>query len=478
VEEGTRVTLSVSQGAAELASTVGAVMVESGQTSHVTQGEAPDIARPFNTASFDEFDAWSDRRDQGASIVRNLGGGRSVPYEVESHVSDLSSYGDWATDSVYGTVWYPNVGLGWSPYSSGRWCYTRFGYTWASYEPWGWAPYHYGRWGYNPRGWYWMPGSVWSPAWVSFAFGPYWVGWSPLGHHNRPVFGFDSHFRGHGGRRHAKPGHPWGPSDRGSGWNFASRDQFRGRWGGMRRLDENLIRETAPRARLFESGAVLDRDLRPRGSRETSGDSPSARRFAERRSQSGSRARVEPGVPALNRTETPSMPRAFTAPSENARGRSAADRPSSGSTTVSPWMRSRSNDSEPRSGRSAWNASPSSREGRDSSRSAMGRRSSTEPPGATVVPPRGNAPSSPRGTASPSTSWRTMGRGGSSRGRESSRTQSFDRGSRPSSSWSSPSSSRSSSRAATSRGSSRGSDRGGGGSSRNSGGGRSRSNRN
>jgi hypothetical protein len=479
VEEGSRVTLSVAQGAAELASTAGAVMVESGQTSHIVSGEAPDIARAFNTASLDEFDAWSDRRDQGASIVRNLGG-RSVPYEVESHVSDLSSYGSWESDSVYGTVWYPSVSAGWSPYSNGRWCYTRFGYTWASFEPWGWAPYHYGRWGYHPRGWYWIPGSVWSPAWVSFAVGPYWVGWSPLGFHNRSVFGFDSHFRGHGHRRFAKPGHPWG-GDRGTGWSFASRDHFRGRSRDMRRLDDDLIRDTAPRARLFESGAVLDRDLTPRGSRESSGDSSGALRFGERRSESGRRARIDSGPSTGNRTETSSMPRAFTAPRENARGRTAADRPSSRTIPGSPWIRSRANDSDLRSGRSSeGNVSSERRDGfRD--RSAVGRRSGTEPPRANVVPPRGNAQGPSRQSATPTPSWRSMGRSGSSDPRGGQR-QSLDRGgSRPSSSsWSSPSSSRSSGRAASPRGSSRGSDRGGGGGggARTSSGGRSRSGRN
>jgi hypothetical protein len=48
-------------------------------------------------------------------------------------------------------------------------------------EPWGWAPFHYGRWFFHEhRGWCWVPGSLWSPAWVSWHFGDAWCGWAPL----------------------------------------------------------------------------------------------------------------------------------------------------------------------------------------------------------------------------------------------------------------------------------------------------------
>jgi hypothetical protein len=468
VEEGSRVTLSVARGSAELASTDGAVVVGSGETSRVTSGEAPDIARPFNTASLDEFDLWSDRRDQSASTVRNLGS-RSVPDEVQGYVSELNDYGDWAIHSTYGSVWYPSVSPGFVPYRNGRWCYTPFGYTWASFEPWGWAPYHYGRWGYNPRGWYWIPGSVWNPAWVSFVVGPYWVGWSALGHGNLPVFGFDSHFRRHGIRRHAKPRHDWGhPSGNSSGWSFATRDHFRGGSGGMW-LDDDLIRESAPRARRLAAGDVLDRDLNPRGA----GRVPWVERQGGLRlSERAPRASAETGR-TVTRTGTASMPRVFTAPRENPRAaaadvpRSTAGRFGESSRTIpsSPWIRPRSNDSGDPGG---WRAS----NGRSSAfRESSGRvfRPSADPPRATVVPPRADAP---RESVPRSASSRSVGRARSSAGREWGQRQSFERSSRPSS----PSGRVG---GANSRGGApRGWDRGGGASARASGGGRARSNRN
>jgi hypothetical protein len=420
VEEGSRVTLSVTHGAAELASTLGAVVVESGETSHVTSGEAPDAARSFNTAVLDEFDLWSDRRDQMATSVRNVGV-RSVPYEVESYSSELSSYGDWTVDASYGSVWYPRVGAGWAPYQDGRWCYTRFGYTWASYEPWGWAPYHYGRWGYNPRGWYWIPGSVWSPAWVSFAVGPYWVGWSPLGFHNAAVFGFDSHFGHHGSRHHGgwrRGGH------RGrSGWSFASRDQFRGDSGRVARLDDDLIRETASNARRFDGGAVLDRDLNPRGARER-GDWQGSSRFAERRS-GAVRGSAELRAGTSNRFETPTMPRAFASSRDDSRSTGAEAR----STRERFAGGSRARASAPFvSSRSSGSGTPSGRSSAFGDRSGTERRSGVESPRANVIPPRGAG----RGEPAPvQPSSRSMGRG---RGGEADpgRRQSFERSSPPS----------------------------------------------
>lgn len=95
---------------------------------------------------------------------------------------ELSPYGDWLWVDDWGWAWRPwHVGVGWVPYSHGRWVYTDQGWSWISFWPWGWAPFHYGRWGCDPRhGWIWVPGTVWAPAWVSWRHGPGWIGWAPL----------------------------------------------------------------------------------------------------------------------------------------------------------------------------------------------------------------------------------------------------------------------------------------------------------
>ena len=251
-------TLSVFQGAADLSAGGGSVSVSAGESGRGSRTflEAP---YSFNTAELDDFDLWSDGLDRSTSTTRVVA--RGLPPVVSPYASELSESGDWVVTPDYGYVWYPQVSVGLAPYQEGRWCYTRFGYTWASNEPWGWAPYHYGRWGYNPRGWYWIPGNTWGPAWVSFAVGPFWVGWSPLGYQNYPVFAFDTFVHGwnhdsfhHGG---AYPGH-----GDGCGWNFATRDHFGGGTGAH--MDAALVRASVSRVEFLDPGARLDRNLNER----------------------------------------------------------------------------------------------------------------------------------------------------------------------------------------------------------------------
>jgi uncharacterized protein YraI len=93
----------------------------------------------------------------------------------------LSPYGSWTwTQGQY--VWVPTgVNASWRPYTRGRWIYTDYGWTWASYEPFGWATYHYGRWGFSSRiGWFWVPGNRWGPAWVYWRQSDDYLAWAPL----------------------------------------------------------------------------------------------------------------------------------------------------------------------------------------------------------------------------------------------------------------------------------------------------------
>lgn len=334
--------LSVSRGAAELASNRGSVRVESGESSAVAVGEPPGAVVGYNTASFDAFDAWSDALDRSASSRRDVVI-RSLPHEVDRYSPTLERYGSWTEDATYGTVWYPQVVAGWAPYRSGSWCHTRYGYTWVSSEPWGWAPYHYGRWGFGRRGWYWIPGGTWGPAWVSFAVGPFWVGWSPLGYHDRPVFVFDSRGSGHYGRASL--------GSRGGGWNFTTRDDFR-RGRGAHRLDRSLVDSTASTARFFEPGTRLDRELNPRSGFDSRDDrfskrsasratAPTSRRgFAPPTSTTSKRERVRTSPPAFERRRFPQAPQAPQDEESSGRGRASTSRSrsaySSTSTSTSP----------------------------------------------------------------------------------------------------------------------------------------------
>lgn len=97
----------------------------------------------------------------------------------------LDSYGTWADDATYGTVWTPApaaVGADFTPYvTAGHWVYDD-DWVWVSDYPWGWAPYHYGRWVLiEGRGWAWVPGRVYRGAWVVWGVDDGWayVGWAP-----------------------------------------------------------------------------------------------------------------------------------------------------------------------------------------------------------------------------------------------------------------------------------------------------------
>lgn len=141
----------------------------------------------------DDFDSWSDQRDQKYLAANTR---RYVSPEVPGYY-DLDANGSWDTVPQYGAVWYPTtVPPGWCPYRYGRWAWVEpWGWTWVDDAPWGFAPFHYGRWVQVGVRWGWLPGPivvapVYGPAFVAFVGGPsfsvgFSVGsvaaWFPLG---------------------------------------------------------------------------------------------------------------------------------------------------------------------------------------------------------------------------------------------------------------------------------------------------------
>ena len=150
----------------------------------------PGSEEPFLTSqgiTKDAWDQWVEERESRVELVRHQSGPSLYSANVGDlmwGVMDLTYYGNWVSMPGYGYGWAPNVGMGWSPYTSGRWCfYPNMGFTWISYEPWGWLPYHYGAWIFDPGlGWMWIPTGMgaWSPAMVNWYQGPGWVGWAPM----------------------------------------------------------------------------------------------------------------------------------------------------------------------------------------------------------------------------------------------------------------------------------------------------------
>jgi len=105
-----------------------------------------------------------------------------VSVSVSFFHDQLAPHGRWVAAGSYGNCWAPSgVAAGWEPYVDGQWVYSDYGWTWASNDPWGDIPYHYGTWAYvDPYGWVWVPGTVWAPAWVTWAYTDDYVGWAPV----------------------------------------------------------------------------------------------------------------------------------------------------------------------------------------------------------------------------------------------------------------------------------------------------------
>ena len=171
-------------GSVEVRTREGSSTLRAGQYAIVREGEEPEIER--GSFSRDRFDLWAAERLDSLYEVRSASAGH-VDREYQSDVVALDGYGDWSYDDTYNCdVWSPRVSAGWSPYSYGSWYYTPAGLTWWSYDPWGWYPFHYGNWFFSSRfsRWCWTPASVYSPAWVYWAYTPSYVGWCPIGYYS------------------------------------------------------------------------------------------------------------------------------------------------------------------------------------------------------------------------------------------------------------------------------------------------------
>jgi len=201
------------------------VRVGTGERSVAAGGLAPDQPQAFDPwRETDEFVAYNEQRD--AEITSAVSSREYLPEPVQTYAAEFDSSGSWYFDAEIGNVWRPNVVAGWRPYVDGRWVWTHYGWTWVPYESWGWATSHYGRWNWGSSlGWYWSPGLTWSGAWVSWAVGPTYVAWCPLGYRDRPI---SVPYGGHGRPRHAAPRGSQGGGGHGGGdgWSYVDRGEM------------------------------------------------------------------------------------------------------------------------------------------------------------------------------------------------------------------------------------------------------------
>lgn len=212
------VQVSAFSGEAEVVGEIGSVFLTGGLQTVVGISGDPREPASFNTARTDALVDWvAERRSIFLEAYReeDLAPPPEVlPEEIYPYIPELNHYGDWHHVPVYGWVWRPlHLTVSWRPYSIGFWRYYPIGWTWISSEPWGWYPYHYGRWQWVVGiGWGWVPGSVYSGAWVTWAYSSSYIGWSPLNYYNQPAF-IGLHFSLYDHR----------------GWNFVRYSRFRHR---------------------------------------------------------------------------------------------------------------------------------------------------------------------------------------------------------------------------------------------------------
>jgi hypothetical protein len=220
--DGDTTTVGVVRGRADVQNGMGERVVESGQQVALRDGLAPEAARRYNAAGYDSFFQWATLAPEAPSAGTPLETFADPRFEAYSDV--FNRHGSWETDPQAGAVWYPTVGADWRPYADGYW--QEYGassqWLWVARDPWGWPTHHYGHWGMNPRGrWYWAPGRQWSPGHVSWSVGPGYIGWTPLGRSNQPLWAWDDFTN-----RPGRSAYPGGTLDPGRAWTVIPSDRF------------------------------------------------------------------------------------------------------------------------------------------------------------------------------------------------------------------------------------------------------------
>jgi hypothetical protein len=335
-ERETQLELAVLRGAADIFTPDGTTPVRAGQRAYASAGLAPSLTYAFNSATWDDFDRWTEGR-RGTQLSASA---QYLPEEAQSYAPVLDAEGDWRYQQTYGYVWYPRVAATWRPYYYGRWVsYPRYGWTWVGIDHFGWPTHHYGRWGNSGAGWFWIPGRHWAPAYVSWAYAPGYVSWCPLGFDNRAVFALN-----------VSVGHSY-YSSRYSPWNYwtvVAAPHF-----GYGYVNQRVIH--VDRVFAAQSRPVfVSRPTAPayRGIAVARGAEPI--RWAGARSDASSRGTAVPraGVPngrdnyftrdsnradhAVQRGSTGSVPVPSQPARENNAGRAAPPRSSTGQSTVAP----------------------------------------------------------------------------------------------------------------------------------------------
>jgi len=141
-----------------------------------------------------DWKRWNRDRDNlwQKRVQRSVASVTYLPTTLHNEAYVLDEYGRWAKvyyEGAYRYFWRPvHVGIGWAPFTVGRWRVWHRDHCWIPAEPFGYMTHHYGNWIPVNGIWYWAPpvarvrvrGFAWYPgrvAWMHFGIH---MGWVPL----------------------------------------------------------------------------------------------------------------------------------------------------------------------------------------------------------------------------------------------------------------------------------------------------------
>ena len=154
---------------------------------------------------YPKWDRWNSDRDKlWDKRMQSRGvSEKYLPAGLQDEAYVLEANGRWENvyyEGSYNYFWRPlYVGVGWTPFSSGRWAVWHGEQTWIPYEPFGYVTHHYGNWLHVRNRWYWGPpvsrvmvsvglplfnfGFNWYPGRVGWIYSSINIGWFPLAYH-------------------------------------------------------------------------------------------------------------------------------------------------------------------------------------------------------------------------------------------------------------------------------------------------------
>ena len=100
--------------------------------------------------------------------------------DFDSVIDSLKTRGAWEEGASTKFFFRPAGKPGWSPYRSGQWLYTDYGWIWKGADADSWVTDHYGYWTRRQTGgWIWVPNGNWLPSTVEWVKSGDYIGWRP-----------------------------------------------------------------------------------------------------------------------------------------------------------------------------------------------------------------------------------------------------------------------------------------------------------